>query len=204
MMQVLLVSCANGIKHGPERDELMVRILQQAPKAIILLKPFMNPDLTQPQWMRRVLEAARRGGVEDRLCIVPPLAQAKDLMDFLAMADIQLDTYPYGGWTTNMEAVYAGLAIVTQEGELARSRWGAHILRALGVTAGIARNEDEYVRQAVELVNNKELREKARAQIRLKAKDVLFNGEAAQPAYESELLQIHAVAVTKYSQVVSK
>lgn len=198
--KVLLVSCANGIKHGPERDALMVRILQQAPQAMIVLKPFMSPDLIQPQWMRRVQDAARRGGVEDRLRVIPPLQQGKDIMDFLAMADIQLDTYPYGGWTTNMEAVYAGLAIVTQEGEQARSRWGAHILRALGIKAGIARNEDAYVAQAVALVNDEALREQVRAQIRARAKEVLFNGEAAQPAYETELLRIQAETLAKWAQ----
>jgi len=196
---VLLVSCANGIKHGPERDELFVRILQQAPQAIILLKPFMTSDLVQPQWMRRIQEASRCGGVEARLRILPPLAQNQDMMDFLAMGDIQLDSYPYGGWTTNMEAVYAGLAIVTQEGEQARSRWGSHILHALGITAGIAKNEEEYVNQAVELVNNKDLRDQVRQQIRTRAKEVLFNGEAAQPVYEAELLQIHEQAVSVWT-----
>ena len=171
---------------------------------MIVLKPFMNMDLVQPQWSRRVQTAARKGGVEDRLRIIPPLAQGRDLMDFLAMADIQLDTYPYGGWTTNMEAVFAGLAIVTQEGEQARSRWGAHILRALGVTAGIAKNEEEYVRQAVELATNKGLREQVRQQIQFKAKDVLFNGEAAQPAYEAELLRIYKQAVSKWEKAVKR
>ena len=197
---VLLVSCANGIKHGPERDELMIKILQQAPQAVIALKPFMNPDLVQPQWIRRVQTAAKQAGVEDRLRIIPPLAQGKDLMDFLAMADIQLDTYPYGGWTTNMEAVYAGLAVVTQEGEQARTRWGAHILRALGVKAGIARNEDDYVRQAVELVNNKPLRDEVRQLIRQRAQEVLFNGVAAQPAYEAQLLRLQEQAVDQWEQ----
>lgn len=197
---VLLVSCANGIKHGPDRDALLIKILQQAPQAIIILKPFMNPELIQPQWSHRVQAAARQAGVADRLRIIPPLAQGKDLMDFLAMADIQLDTYPYGGWTTNMEAVYAGLAIVTQEGEQARSRWGAHILRALGVQAGIASNEREYVQQAVALVKNHELRNQIRQQIRERAQQVLFNGAAAQPAYEQVLLKIHQETLAKWSQ----
>ena len=185
-----------------DRDALLVRILQQAPQAVIALKPFMTPDLAQPMWSRRVMEAARRGGVADRLRIIPPLAYGRDLMDFLAMADIQLDSYPYGGWTTNMEAVYAGLAIVTQEGEQARSRWGAHILRALGVSAGIARTLDEYVAQAVELVQNSTLREQVRRQIRQNALPTLFNGAAAQPAYEEALLQMHAAAVAKTERAV--
>ena len=200
--KVVLVSCANGIKHGPERDRLLVRILQQAPNAVIVLKPFMAPELIQPQWSRRVMAAARSAGVADRLLIVPPLEHGRDLMDFLAMSDIQLDTYPYGGWTTNMEAVYAGLAIVTQEGEQGRSRWGAHILRALGITAGIAKTEEEFVRQAVELVNNQELREKVRQQIKERALRTLFNGAAAQPAYEAELLRIYGQQFDQTQQVV--
>ena len=200
--KVLLVSCANGIKHGPERDRLLVRILQQAPNAVIVLKPFMAPELVQPQWSRRVMAAARDAGVADRLLIVPPLEHGRDLMDFLAMSDIQLDTYPYGGWTTNMEAVYAGLAIVTQEGEQGRSRWGAHILRALGITAGIAKNEEDFVRQAVELVNNQELRLQVRRQIKERAVSTLFNGAAAQPAYEAELLRIYEQQFDQTQRVV--
>ena len=71
------------------------------------------------------MAAARDAGVADRLLIVPPLEHGRDLMDFLAMSDIQLDTYPYGGWTTNMEAVYAGLAIVTQEGQTVNANQSA-------------------------------------------------------------------------------
>jgi len=200
--KVLLVSCANGIKHGQERDRLLVKILQQAPEAVIVLKPFMTPEMVQPQWSRRVMAAARSGGVADRLLIIPPLAHGRDLMDFLAMADIQLDSYPYGGWTTNMEAVYAGLAIVTQEGDQARSRWGAHILRALGITAGIAANDEAYVEQAVTLVNNYELRKHVRQCIKERAVATLFNGPAAQPAYEAELLRISERSLTLTTQAV--
>ena len=201
---VLLVSCANGIKHGPERDVLLVEILQKAPRAVIVLKPFMNPSLVHPQWVQRVSAAAKKGGVEDRLRIIPPLAEGKDLMEFLSLADIQLDTYPYGGWTTNMEAVYSGLALVTQEGEQARSRWGAHMLRALGIEAGIAKNEEEYVQQAVRLVNDDALRSQVREQIRAKAREVLFNGEAAQPAYEAELLRMYEESLKNWDQAVKK
>ena len=197
---VLLVSCANGIKHGANRDSLLIRILQQAPQAVIALKPFMDPSMVHPRWIERIEAAAREGGVADRLRIIPPLEHSNSLMDFLSLADIQLDTYPYGGWTTNLEALYAGLAIVTQEGEQARSRWGAHMLRALGIEAGIAENEDEYVKAAVELANNHEFREQVRRIIRESAREVLFIGTAAQPAYEDELCRIYTEALDSGDQ----
>ena len=192
---VILVSCANGIKHGADRDALLIEILQKAPEAIIALKPFMDPSMVQPKWIERVESAARQGGVADRLIIIPPLAHSNELMDFLALADIQLDTYPYGGWTTNLEALYAGLAIVTQEGKQARSRWGAYMLRALGIDAGIAANEREFVQQAVALVKDHALRQNVRGIISRLARDVLFNGPVAQQPFEAELLRIHSAAL---------
>jgi hypothetical protein len=116
---------------------------------------------------------------------------AGQVLGLLAISDIQLDSYPYGGWTTNMEALYVGLPIVTQEGELARSRWGAGMLRALGITEGIAANEEEYVEWAVRFTQDAELRKSLRTKIKRAVKRKLFNGPAAQKTYDEVLLQIY-------------
>lgn len=187
---VIFVSCANGIKHAPQRDRLLLEILQRAPQAWIVLKPFMNPPSIHHRLTDRMLTAARQAGVADRLIILPPLRQASDLMGLLSLADVQLDTYPYGGWTTNMEALFSGLPIVTQEGDMARSRWGSHLLRALGIHEGIAANEQEYVDWAVKMAQDTGLRQKLQQQIRAGVRQTLFNGSAAQPAYEEVLFRI--------------
>ncbi len=183
---IVFVSCANGIKHLPNRDRVLVEILKRIPNACIALKPHSTYD-TGNQLDVRIKEAAREAGVENRLFIVPPL---KHIGPILSIADIQLDTYPYGGWTTNMEALYLGLPLVTQEGHMARSRWGAHMLRALGVYEGIAENEDEYVEWAVRFARDNGLRKKVREKIISQVKSTLFNGEAAQKAYEKVLLNM--------------
>ena len=137
--------------------------------------------------MERIFGPARAAGVAERVLIVPPFRQAKEVLGLLELADIQLDTYPYGGWTTNMEAVYMGLPIVTQEGEMARSRWGAAMLRAMGIQQGIARTGEEYVEQAVRLGQDAKLRAELRTVILEKAKTLFFDGAAAQIAYETAL-----------------
>ncbi|MBP2639097.1 MAG: glycosyl transferase group 1 [Firmicutes bacterium] len=187
---VVFVSCANGIKHAPQRDRLLVQILQRAPQAWIVLKPYMNPPSIHHQLTDRLLTAARQAKVADRLIILPPLRQASDLMGLLALSDVQLDTYPYGGWTTNMEALFMGLPIITQEGDMARSRWGAYLLRALGVTEGIAASEQEYVDWAVTLAEDAMLRQRLHTHIKAHVRETLFNGSAAQPAYEEALLRM--------------
>jgi predicted O-linked N-acetylglucosamine transferase (SPINDLY family) len=183
---VVFVSCANGIKHGPQRDALLVDILKKAPNACILLKPCYSTNLDS-RISERIMNSVEKAGVGNQVFIVPPL---HDVSSLLAIADVQLDTYPYGGWTTNMEALYVGLPIITQEGIMARSRWGAHMLRALGIQEGIAANEAEYVDWAVRFAQDSELLSRVKRQIKKRAKSVLFDGAAAQPAYEKVLLTI--------------
>jgi len=183
---VVFVSCANGIKHSQSRDELLVDILRKAPNACILLKPCHVSNMDQ-RLGERIMSAAKNAGVENRLFILPPLGRIDAL---LAIADIQLDTYPYGGWTTNMEALYMGLPIVTQEGDMARSRWGAHMLKALGIQEGIATNETEYVDWAVRFAQDRELRRQVKNRIIEQVTAVLFNGPGAQKSYEDALLEI--------------
>ena len=184
---VVYVSCANGIKLHPDRDRLFLEILRRVPNAWLLLKPFQSPDAVDPRFIDRIFGPAREAGVADRVLIAPPFRQAKDVLGLLAIADIQLDTYPYGGWTTTMEAVYMGMPLVTQEGDMARSRWGPAMLRAMGIHEGIAASDAEYVEWAVRFGTDQALRDRVRAIVKEKARTVFFDGVAAQPAYEEML-----------------
>lgn len=185
---VLFISCANGIKHRAERERLYLEILKQAPNAWVLLKPYTTPGGIDTRLAKRLRAAATEAGVNDRLLILPSIGHYRSVLGLLEIADVQMDTYPYGGWTTNMEALYMGLPIITQEGELSRSRWGAGMLRALGIQEGIAASEEEYVAWAVKLAQDHEMRRRISATIKARVREVLFNGPAAQPAFEEALL----------------
>ena len=187
---VLFISCANGLKHYPARDDLLIKILEQAPNAYILLKPFLSQGTMDGKFSHRIMEKARKAGVDNRMKVAGPLPNAGDLMSLLTLADVQLDTYPYGGWTTNLEALYYGLPIVTQEGDLARNRWGAGLLRAIGTENGIAHDEKEYVEWAVRFAKDEALRKETAQLILDRAKPILFNGQKMQKSYEDVLLRI--------------
>jgi len=201
---VLFISCANGIKHRAERERLYVQILRQAPNAWVLIKPFTTPDGLDGQLIKRIKSLAATAGVADRLLILPSIGNYRSVLGLLSIADVQLDTYPYGGWTTNLEALYSGLPIVTQEGELSRSRWGAGMLRALGIEEGIAANEAEFVAWAVKLAQDPELRWRLSQQVKAKAIDTLFNGPKAQPAFEKMLISLIANPAEKPRLPASK
>lgn len=187
---VLFISCANGIKHRAERESLYIEILRQAPNAWVLLKPYTTPGGIDARLAKRLRAAATEAGVNDRLLILPSIGHYRSVLGLLEIADVQLDTYPYGGWTTNMEALYVGLPVVTQEGELSRSRWGAGMLRALGVEEGIATDEKEFVAWGVRFAQDHGLRRRVAKVIKARVQEALFDGKSAQPAFEAALLSM--------------
>lgn len=187
---VVFISCANGIKHRPERDGIYIEILKQAANAWVILKPYTTKDGIDSKLATRLRTLASAAGVANRLIILPSLGHYRNVLGLLGIADIQLDTFPYGGWTTNLEALFMGLPLLTQEGELSRSRWGASMLRLLGITEGIAQTDEEYIAWAIRFASEPELRRQISSIIKEKALPLLFNGPAAQPAYENELRQL--------------
>lgn len=188
---VVLVNCGNAIKHGADRDDLLAEILARAPDAWLVLKPFFSAGDVDPRIVDRLRGSAARRGVAERLLVVPPVASSAHVMDLYALADLQLDTYPFGGWTTNLEALYLGVPIVTREGPTGRSRMGAAMLRRLGISDGIAHDDATYVAEAVRLARDHALRANLRTRLAA-ARTILFAPNATQAAYEATLREILA------------
>tara|TARA_B100001057_G_scaffold68084_1_gene61817 strand:+ start:135 stop:2219 length:2085 start_codon:yes stop_codon:yes gene_type:complete len=72
------------------------------------------------------------------------------------LADLFLDTYPYGGHTTSIEALSSGLPILTLQGEAFQSRVSASLLKNLDLDELITSNKEDYIKLAIELYENNE------------------------------------------------
>ncbi len=179
---VVLANFGHALKHGHARDVLYAEILDRAPRAHLLLKPFFSRADHDPDLAARLVALGR-------VTLVPPVPRPGDVTTLYELADVQLDTFPFGGWTTNLDALRAGLPIVTQAGETGRERWGVRMLELLGVEIGAAHDDREFVEAAVQLATDDALRRRIAAQIR-GSSGQLFDGPAAQPAYERALLDI--------------
>jgi predicted O-linked N-acetylglucosamine transferase (SPINDLY family) len=68
--------------------------------------------------------------------------------------DIVLDTFPSNGHTTNLDALWMGVPVVTLRGQTAVSRGGASILSNVGLTEFIAENPDQYLSIATGLAGD--------------------------------------------------
>lgn len=68
--------------------------------------------------------------------------------------DILLDTFPYSGSTTTLNALWMGVPTVTVPGTSMASRGGACWLSHVGLTEFIARDKDEFVTKSIELARD--------------------------------------------------
>lgn len=104
--------------------------------------------------------------------IDPSRIEALDFMPFeqyqafYNTVDVALDPFPYNGGTTTFDALHMGCPVVTLAGELPTARAGVTILSNLGLDRWIARDEEEYVRIAVELARDAAERTEARRTLR--------------------------------------
>jgi protein O-GlcNAc transferase len=90
--------------------------------------------------------------------------------------DVVLDTNPYPGGTTSVEAIWMGRPVVTLLGDTAISRIGASINKACGYDDLIATNEDEFVNKALQIRENFHLNSKSTDFRKILLKTPLFDG----------------------------
>jgi predicted O-linked N-acetylglucosamine transferase (SPINDLY family) len=95
------------------------------------------------------------------------------------LADLFLDTWPYNAHTTTVDALKAGVPVLTLEGQSFPSRVAASLLNAVRLPELITRNQEEYEALAIELAMNP----KKLAVVKLK----LANSYKTTPLFDTPL-----------------
>jgi protein O-GlcNAc transferase len=128
--------------------EAWSRILRNAPGARLFLK---NAAFRWPENRRFLARRFAQHGVDpDRIVMEGPAEHFAFLTAYRHI-DIALDTFPYNGGTTTMEALWQGVPVIAFPGDRWAARQSASILRAAGLDEFVADNLDDYVARAVAL-----------------------------------------------------
>jgi protein O-GlcNAc transferase len=109
--------------------------------------------------------AAARGIDPDRLIFAPQMANLGDHLARHRQADLFLDTLPYNAHSTAIDALWAGLPVVTCPGRTFAGRVGASLLQAVALPELIARDLDEYAAIATRLATDDAWRESIRRRL---------------------------------------
>ena len=96
-------------------------------------------------------EAERRGMAGGRLIFADRMESLPEHLARLKVADLFLDTFPYNAHATAIDALWAGVPLLTYPGESFASRVAASLLRTAGLPELVAATPEEYEEKAVAL-----------------------------------------------------
>jgi protein O-GlcNAc transferase len=148
--EAFVFACLNNpAKITPETFAAWMAILAGAPGAVLWLyegSPGVVANLRA--------EAGSAGIDPDRLIFAAPVPHA-DHLARQGLADLILDTWPYGAHTTASDALRMGVPMLTLPGRSFASRVGAGLLTALGLPELIVPEVQAYVATAIRLAGDR-------------------------------------------------
>lgn len=130
----------------------------------------MLADVDSTAKRERLVKAFEQHGIGSGRLEIVPRADVAGYHRLFDRVDIALDTYPYGGGTTTIDALWMGVPVVTAPGALPVSRSASSILQLLQLDEWVAPSIEQYVDVAVRAAKNpariQELRATLRARLR--------------------------------------
>jgi protein O-GlcNAc transferase len=180
-------------KVHPDMDALLARLVAADEDGLLCF--FQSPSrAVSEQLGRRVQRALEAHGIGPRGQVkFLPRMSAENFRRVLATADVVVDTVRWSGGNTSLDALASGTPIVTLPGRFMRGRQSAAMLAMAGVPQLVARDEEEYVRLAVEVARDGERNASLREAIRA-GREALFERREPIAALETALLELGARA----------
>ncbi len=103
--------------------------------------------------------------------------------------DVLLDTFPYPGGTTTVEALWMGVPTLTYATPGMIGRQGEGILKNVGLSDWVCQTVDEYTEKAILLAQGKQLGEKSLTELRENLRGMCESSPAANPKMMVENLE---------------
>jgi predicted O-linked N-acetylglucosamine transferase (SPINDLY family) len=168
---IVFISGANFFKIIPELIETWAKIISAVPKSILVLLPFgphWAADYPKQAFIHHLhSKLAKYDVTPDRLIVLDPqpVPNREDIKEFMKIADIYLDSFPFAGTTSLIEPLEVGLPVICRKGTYFRSTMGGAILEALGIPDLVTNSEDSYIQLAVSLATNPDIRQQKKLEI---------------------------------------
>jgi len=183
-----LVLCCfnNSYKINPPLFSVWMRLLQGFPDSVVWL--VSNSEVVRQNLCR---EAHLRAVDPARLVFASPMPYEEHLAR-LSQSDLFLDTFPFNGGTSVSDALWAGLPVLTCDGEALASRMAGSLLSAVDLKELIARDLAQYEHLAVSLLSNRQCLIELRARLReQRSFSPLFNTTRFTRHLESAYATMH-------------
>jgi predicted O-linked N-acetylglucosamine transferase (SPINDLY family) len=145
----MVYCCFNGVhKINRFTFDRWLMILARVPGSVLWL--LSSTDATKE---RLRSYASQRGIAPERLVFAEKVANPVHLARYV-LADLFLDTTPYGAHTTASDALWMGVPVLTLSGRSFASRVCGSLVRAAGIPEMVCTSAEEYVDRAVAFGND--------------------------------------------------
>lgn len=104
---------------------------------------------------QRLRELAQKKDVDPERLIFAPKAANPDHLARIGLADLFLDTFPYGAHSTAADAITMGLPVLTIPGKTFAARFCTSIIHAAGVPQLACTSPDDYVARAIAFAHDR-------------------------------------------------
>jgi predicted O-linked N-acetylglucosamine transferase (SPINDLY family) len=147
-----------------------MRILAGVPNSVLWL--LGSSDVSQ-QTLRAA--ATERGISPDRIIFAGKQQNPKHLARY-PLADLFLDTFPYGAHTTASDALWMGVPVLTFSGRGFASRVCGSLVHSVGMPEMICESPDDYERKAIALGNDRAALKRCRDKLaKIRDTSILFD-----------------------------
>jgi CRISPR-associated protein Csy1 len=177
-------------KVHPDNDRLYLDILAADPQAVLVFFQETAQPLTMAFANRLARTMAERGlAPRNQIKFLPRLDPAA-FRAVLALADVVLDTLHWSGGNTSLDAIAAGVPIVTLPGAYMRGRQSQAMLKTVGVAELVAASEEDYVALALRVAGDRAWGDQLRRTLQGRGGE-LFDRQEPLEALSELLARIH-------------
>lgn len=147
--EAFVFSCFNHTsKIDPETFSSWMKILKAVPKSVLWL--FRSNKIAE----KNLKNEAKKAGINPERIIFADYIENSLHLARIKLSDLALDTFIYNGHTTTSDSLWAGVPVVTLQGNHFASRVASSILTAAGLPELITHSQKEYEDLAIELATN--------------------------------------------------
>tara|TARA_Y100000768_G_C23981639_1_gene686156 strand:+ start:92 stop:2089 length:1998 start_codon:yes stop_codon:yes gene_type:complete len=142
--------------------------------------------------MENLYNEAKKNGINPNRIIFAERVDHSEHLARHSLADLFVDTFNYNAHTTASDALWAGLPIVTKEGNQFSARVASSLLKSVNLNELITKNSDEYEKLILDLARHPtKLLERKKELSDCKEKKPLFDTERYTKNFENGLYQAY-------------
>lgn len=132
----------SAYKIMPQVRAEWIRLLSETRDTRLLVRNKVLGDEGNRKWF---MDFFTKAGIDSERIILLGPAEHNEFLQTYGKIDLALDTFPYNGGTTTMEALWQGVPVVCFNGDRWVSRTSATLLNSAGLEEFIGKDKDGYL-----------------------------------------------------------